>query len=144
MVPTDTLFEDGGSWIETDPILPVSLEHFCQEQFSSRGLREKYNFLVYRFERDGAEVTCRAYLDNSDEVAIFAPRRLGEGLTEEVHAPALREDVLRFLSRRFHLIQELTATGYEPVWIAGHYRSLLVYREQQARLQPELLPAPLP
>lgn len=106
--------------IEEDPIEPVSVVHNVDEALQGGEPGFRYNYLVYRFVRDGAEMGARCYLDDAGEVSIHGPSVLndGTGPLVSVEAPALRQAVLRYLTRRFNVITELSGDrGYEPIWI---------------------------
>jgi len=111
---------------EDDAIAPVRLEHRMDEVIVDGEPDQAYNYLAYRFERDGAAVTVRVYMDEADRALLFPPEPGGAMAEPSPAAERLRQDVLCYLARRFRLIEELGEEGYEPVWIASEaWRSLL-------------------
>lgn len=111
---------------EDDPIAPVRLEHRMDEVLVEGEPDQAYNYLAYRFERDGASVAVRVYMDEADRALLFPPEPAGAMAERSPAAESLRQDVLCYLARRFRLIEELGEAGYEPVWIASEaWRSLL-------------------
>lgn len=122
LAETEVLFVSG----EDDPVAPVRLEHRMDEVMIGGEPDQAYNYLAYRFERDGAALAVRVYMDEADR-ALLSPPEPGGAMAEPTPAAErLRQDVLCYLARRFRLIEELGEAGYEPVWIASEaWRSLL-------------------
>lgn len=106
-----------------DPNEPASIRHDCDETWVHGVLRDRYNFLSYRFERDGAAIYCRAYLDSPDEVSIDPPHVAGEDGRCQADAPELERDVMLYLARRFRVITAPHPRfGYRPTWLAARPR----------------------
>ncbi len=111
---------------DDDAIAPVQLEHRMDEVIVEGEPDQAYNYLAYRFERDGAALAVRVYMDEADRALLFPPEPGVAMAQPTAAAERLRQDVLCYLARRFRLIEELGETGYEPVWIASEaWRSLL-------------------
>jgi len=99
-----------------DPIRPSEVHHEADEIADEHGkLQERYNWIDYHFERDGAYCRARTYLETIGAVAIFGPFAASDHL-RPVDAPELREAVMAYLRRRFNEIKELKDHGYETVW----------------------------
>jgi hypothetical protein len=114
-VSTTTLIRD-----EADRITPVRISHHVDEIIDGDKLQERYNYLVYEFERDGLTVSARTYLDEVGAVAIFGPYR-GRDTTVEIRAPKLEAEVVAYLQRRFSQIDRLSKddaspTPYVTIW----------------------------
>lgn len=79
-----------------DPVEPVSIVHKVDEISVGGHLEARYNYLDYRFERDGAVVYARAYLDEPGCVSVQPPATESmHGVPlEDVEAPAFHNDVL--------------------------------------------------
>lgn len=111
---------------EDDAVAPARLEHRMEEVLVDGQPDQAYNYLAYSFERDGASVAVRVYMDEADRALVFPPEPSGARAERTPAAERLRQDVLCYLARRFRLIEELGEDGYEPVWIASEaWRSLL-------------------
>ncbi len=107
---------------EADPIEPVSIRHEVDEGWDGGRLHFRYNYLVYRFVRGEAEMGARSYFDTPSEVALYGPSVLtdGTGALTPAEAPELRQAVIRYLTRRFHVILEPGGErGYRPVWMVA-------------------------
>jgi hypothetical protein len=98
-----------------DAILPSAIRHQVDEIYDGGRLQERYNFIDYDFERDGAYCRARTYLDTSGEVAVFGPFA-GRDDLRPVDAPRLRDAVLEYLKRRFQTIDALGENGYVRIW----------------------------
>ena len=108
--------------LEDDPIEPVSITHKVDELWEDGRLSNRYNWLAYVFRLDGAEMMARCYLDDCREVSLYGASlvRDGNGPFVQVDAPVLRDLVIRYMTRRFHVITELPEDGehgYQPIWI---------------------------
>ena len=90
---------------EDDAIAPVRLEHRMDEVLIEGEPDQAYNYLAYRFERDGASVAVRVYMDEADRALIFPPEPAGAMAEPSPAAERLRQDVLCYLARRFRLIE---------------------------------------
>lgn len=100
---------------ETDTISPTAIHHHVDEFPSHDGLIQRYNYYVYHFEIDGYSIQARAYVETMDEVALIAQPN-DEDTGQGAEAMAFRDDVLRYLKRRFDRILELGEEGYVTVW----------------------------
>jgi hypothetical protein len=92
---------------------PNSIEHNTDYMvFEGSAPEFYYNFLEYKWETAGGLVNARAYLDDIQEVSIFADDLTLERLNEERFAP-----IIRYLQRRFRVIKMFGAPdGYEVVY----------------------------
>lgn len=106
---------DDGPVRTEDPIRPTVIRHQVEEIFHGAKLQERYNYIVYEFEQDGAFRWARTYLDEIRKVAIYGPFG-GRDDHREVEAPDFRDAVLAYLKRRFFEIQELGDSGYMTIW----------------------------
>lgn len=103
-----------------DPIEPVAIVHKFDEISVGGRIQESYNYLDYRFERDGAVVHARVYLYEPGCVSVLPPatESMHGVRLDDVEAPAFHDDVLLYLARRFRVI---TAPhhqfGYRAIWI---------------------------
>jgi hypothetical protein len=95
---------------------PNSIEHNTDYMvFEGNAPEFYYNFLEYKWEPDGGLVSARAYLDDIQEVSIFADDLTLEMLNEARFAP-----IIRYLQRRFRVIKLFGATdGYVVVYTRG-------------------------
>lgn len=85
---------------DDDPIRPVSITHSVDEIRNEGRIEQKYNFLDYRFERDGFTVMARAYLDEIDEVTLHLdPPPTG------VEGERFVEDVMKYLGWRYASVE---------------------------------------
>jgi len=105
------------TFIDEDPITPVSIEHLCEEIFEDGELEQRYNYLSYVFERDGVRLLARAYLDTAWTVSLFPPHHVEGPADQFVEAPKMREDAIAYFKRRYGEIKELSLTaGYVVIW----------------------------
>jgi hypothetical protein len=86
-----------------DPIEPIRIEHAVDEVWEGEQLLQRYNFLDYYFERDGAHCRARAYADDFQDAALFGPSD-SQGGIRNIVAPDFERDVLLYLQRRFPTI----------------------------------------
>ncbi len=90
-----------------DDDLPISIKHQRDTIIIDGKVDQDYRFLTYRFAASEGEIEARAYLDDIWEVSITAP----------IDLPALPDDVLAYLQRRFRLIKQLGGPeGYRTLW----------------------------
>jgi hypothetical protein len=101
-------------FIDTDDIKPVEIEHKCEELFDGGAMQEKYNYLVYHFDCDGAYFWARTYTDQIGTVSVFGPFE-GRGSIKHLPGP-MNEAMLSYFKRRFRKIQTLGNAGYISVW----------------------------
>jgi hypothetical protein len=104
-----------GKSLDTDLITPVEIKHQVEEIFAEGELTERYNHIVYEFEKDGVYCFANAYLDGIDVVSIFGPFSDREQ-RNTVESPEFYEQVLAYLKRRFFVITTLGEEGYVTVW----------------------------
>lgn len=88
-----------------DPIQPVKITHSVDEVIDNGALQQRYDFLDYEFERDGAIARARVYTDAIGTVSVFGPFADRRTLAA-VQAPAFMDDVLAYLKRRFRRVQQ--------------------------------------
>jgi len=88
-----------------DPITP-KIEHAVEEIWSGGSLMERYNFLDYHFEQDGAYLRARAYLDDTQEVTLYGPFQKG-GPGTKIVAPEAEQAALAYLERRYPVVERL-------------------------------------
>lgn len=90
-----------------DPIIPVEIDHHVDEIWADKrggDLEQIYNFLDYHFERDGAYMRARAYLDEASAVTTYGPVS-SRGSLEARVAPDFERDVKAYLARRFRHVK---------------------------------------
>jgi hypothetical protein len=103
------------SFIDEDPVVPVSIDHRCEEIFDSGKLDAKYDFIVYHFECDGAYVWARSYLDRTETVSVYGPFESRDSLKET--GGKFNEAMLGYLRRRFKYIEAMVhGEGYVQIW----------------------------
>jgi len=93
---------------EADLIQPVQIEHCIDEIWTGENedvLEQYYNYIDYHFERDGAYMRARTYLDEIKTVSVFGPFQQ-RGSIEKVRSPKLAADVHRYLNRRYNKVQQ--------------------------------------
>lgn len=98
-----------------DAIRPTAIRHEVDEIVTDGELLQRYNFIEYEFEEDGAFCRARSYIDSIGEVAVFGPF-ISRGDLRPIPAEGLENNVLDYLKRRFDLIKELGESGYVTVW----------------------------
>ena len=102
-----------------DSIHPSAIRHEVAEIYEGRQLQERYNFIDYEFEQEGAYCRARTYLATIGEVVIFGPY-VGQIDLRSVNAPHFRDAVLEYLKRRFEAIDQLddsaNGDGYVRIW----------------------------
>lgn len=83
-----------------DPIEPVAIVHKVDEISVGGRIQESYNYLDYRFERDGAVVHARAYLYEPNCVSADLPATESSyGIRLDViEAPDFYNDVMLYLA----------------------------------------------
>ncbi|MEZ5892024.1 MAG: hypothetical protein R3C58_02585 [Parvularculaceae bacterium] len=109
-------------FIDTDLIAPVQIEH-RSEEIGAEGIpNQKYNYLVYYFERDGHCIRARSYLNAIAEASIYGPFESNSADSAPIDDPEFVELVLTYLKRRYSEIKALSrneASGYQTIWRAG-------------------------
>ena len=105
----------GGGPAIDDAIRPTTIRHQVDEIIVDGELRQRYNYIEYEFEKDGAYCRARSYVDQIGEAAIFGPFA-GKNDLRPVSASNFRDDVLDYLKRRFDHITELGDVGYVSIW----------------------------
>jgi hypothetical protein len=92
---------------------PNSIQHNTDYMiFDGRSPDFYYNFLEYNWETENGLVSARAYLDDIQEVSIFA-----DDLTREMLDEARFSPIIRYLQRRYRVIKMFGAPeGYEVVY----------------------------
>jgi hypothetical protein len=106
-----------GEVVDRDPIVPRAIEHRCEEIMIEGKCQQRYNYLVYTFEREGIRLVARMYLHTPTEVSLFPERQATEdgALGEEIEVPDLRRDVASYLRRRYRHLKLLTREGYRDL-----------------------------
>lgn len=86
--------------MSNDQIEPVAIEHLVDEVGDGDRLGQRYNFLDYHFEREGAYCRARSYTEEFGAAVLFGPfeRR---GSIKAVDNPTMQRDALAYLARRF-------------------------------------------
>jgi hypothetical protein len=83
-----------------DPIVPTQIEHSVDEVWDGDRLEQRYNYVDYHFERDGAHCRARSYADDFGEVTLFGLFHGPDG-TRTTSDPSLERDVRAYLGKRF-------------------------------------------
>ena len=86
-----------------DMITPVQIEHSIDEVWNGDELEQFYNYLDYHFEKDGAYLRARVYLDDPLTALLFGPFDSRQSINA-VAAPSVREVVEAYLGRRFRKV----------------------------------------
>ena len=101
---------------EDNGITPSRIGHRVEEIYADGALEQRYNYLVYHFERGGHCISARAYLDEIDRVDIHGPFE-SESNPTPVEDSALFDLVLAYMKRRFATIKKLVdGKRYEVIW----------------------------
>lgn len=98
-----------------DAIRPTEIRHEVDEIKGDGGLLQRYNYIEYAFEMDGAFCRARSYIDTIGEVAFFGPFA-GKYDLSPIEAEEFRTGVLDYLKRRFDRITEIGENGYVSTW----------------------------
>ncbi len=103
--------ENGGAGNGGDGA-PDRIEHAAEYMFNAPGQLEfYYNFLIYSWTIDGATVSARAYLDDIQEVSVFAA-------PDKLETPAFAP-LLRYLQRRYRVIKTFGDGSYQVRYKRG-------------------------
>lgn len=91
---------------DDDDGAPDRITHGADYMLTAPGSIEfYYNFLIYTWTIDGATVSARVYLDDIQEVSVFAaPGKL--------ETPAFAP-MLRYLQRRYRVLKTFADGGYQ-------------------------------
>lgn len=100
--------------VDTDEVSPNLIEHRCEEIREGDALHQRYNYIVYHFERDGRYFWARTYLDDVGTISIFGPFERRDAVAR-IRGP-LDDAILSYFKRRFKKIQAFGDKGYVPVW----------------------------
>ena len=100
--------------VDSDRVRPTKIEHRCEEMFDGDRLTQRYNFVVYHFEKGGHYYWARAYADEIDTVSLFGP--LDSRTTRKPVAGSVDADIVAYFQRRFDTIQTLGDEGYTVIW----------------------------
>ena len=100
-------------FVDEDPIGPTAIEHKCEEILYGEKLQERYNYIVYHFECDGAYCWARTYLDDVKTVSLFGP--FENRTTMNPTGAPFSDAVLAYLKRRFRIVQALKHDAYAPI-----------------------------
>lgn len=90
----------------TDPITPTEIEHRVDEIWDGSSLEQRYNYLDYHFEIDGAYCRARTYLDDIGTVTLFGPFD-HRGSVSKIDRPDLERAVAAYLAKRFPEVKRL-------------------------------------
>jgi hypothetical protein len=88
---------------DPDPIEPTRIEHAVDDVWEGEQLLQRYNFLDYHFEHEGAYCRARSYADDFRDATLFGPFD-GPGSIRKIIALDFERDVLKYLQRRFRKI----------------------------------------
>ena len=100
-------------FIEHDSIQPTQIEHKCEEIYFGDKLEQKYNYLVYHFEIDGAYFWARAYLDEIETVSLHGPFE-----SREIVAPIagqLDSGMIAYFRRRYERLQTFSDNRFVDI-----------------------------
>jgi len=100
-------------FIDEDSIRPTAIEHKCEEIFVGDELEQKYNFLVYHFDRNGVYFCARTYLHDIKTVSLHGP--FESKVSMKPTGGSVDGAVLAYLKRRFATIQTLGNDGYASI-----------------------------
>ena len=103
-------------FVDRDEVVPTEIEHRCEELFVGDKCEQRYNYVIYHFDRNGAYFWARTYIDEIDTVSVHGPFE-GRHAMNRVSGP-LNEGMLSYLKRRFRKIQTLGNEEYMEVWPA--------------------------
>ena len=95
--------------VDRDEVVPTEIEHRCEETFAGEELEQKYSYIVYYFNCNGAYFWARTYIDEIDTVSVYGPFE-GRRTTSRIRGP-LDEGMLSYLKRRFRRVQTLGSDG---------------------------------
>ncbi|GJL95862.1 MAG: hypothetical protein DHS20C05_22670 [Hyphococcus sp.] len=107
---------DDASLCEADLLPPIEIEHKVEDLYFGDALQQRYNYLLYHFERNGNYISARAYLDEANKVAIYGPyeSKVTRVKTTDDDFQVL---VVAYLKRRFSKIDTLNeGAGYQTLW----------------------------
>ncbi|MEW6435851.1 MAG: hypothetical protein AB1508_01620 [Pseudomonadota bacterium] len=88
---------------DEDQVTPTSIEHKIDDVYGGadgQRLEQRYNFLDYHFELNGAYLRARAYLDEIQNVTLFGPFESRDNL-RKIAAPEAERAVVAYLARRY-------------------------------------------
>lgn len=97
-----------------DPIKPVKIEHGFDVIVVEGELEQWYNFLWYRFERNGLAMTARSYLDEIETVSVFGPMKI-ENERDYVEDAEFIAMVTDYFKKRYNQIDKLGDEGYVTI-----------------------------
>ena len=100
-------------FIDEDPVRPTAIEHRCEEIVTEGKLEQRYNYIIYHFDCDGAYFWARTYLDDIKTVSLHGPFESRNAMRPT--GGRFDEAVLAYLKRRFRNIQTLQDDGYASV-----------------------------
>jgi hypothetical protein len=104
----------GHRFVDRDEVVPTEIEHKCEELFVGNACEQRYNYIIYHFDHNGAYFWARTYIDEIDTISVHGPfgsRRAMNRISGPLH-----EGMLSYLRRRFRKIQTLGNDGYVDVW----------------------------
>lgn len=89
-----------------DPITPISIEHGFEDYTGEDIAGPIYNYLVYRFEREGMSTWARVYLPIWESVKIMTMRP-----PETDAMKTFLADVREYLDRRYESVEYFYEVG---------------------------------
>jgi hypothetical protein len=98
--------------VDQDPVQPTAIEHKCDEVFVGNELEQRYNYIVYHFDGDGAYFWARTYLDDIKTVSLYGP--FENRATMKPIGVSVNDAVLVYLQRRFSKVELLRDDGAVP------------------------------
>jgi hypothetical protein len=130
--------------LDGDNIRPIEIEHKYDEffeydeSFEGEALRERYNYIVYRFDCNGSYFSARAYIDDGfHTVSVFGPY---DREKKNLISGPLDEAMLSYFKRRFRKITKLggPSGGYTVVWSRERQADDRAYDRALGRAQAQL------
>ncbi len=100
--------------VSSDMLAPIKIEHNVDEIFFEDEMTQNYNFLIYHFEKYGAYMSTRAYLDEIESVALFGPFA-NKNSTEIIEVPEFKKEVIAYFRRRYFELQTFGKDGYQTI-----------------------------
>jgi hypothetical protein len=91
---------------DRDAITPIEIEHSVDEIWDGSSLEQRYNYLDYHFELDGAYCRARAYIDDFSNVTLFGPFNQ-RGSISKIERPDLERAAIIYLAKRFPSVNRL-------------------------------------
>jgi len=93
---------------------PYQIEHLVDVLGSDGQIDQVYNYLVYRFQDNGAYIWARAYLDDIGTISIYGPFNSDTDLTP-VENSSLMNGVIDYMKIRYADLQAFGENGYVKI-----------------------------